>query len=312
LEKDNMNEIKVFSPASIANLSCGYDILGACLDGIGDEITVRKTKNKELKITKIFGQKLSKNIKENVAGVSANAFLKDIKVDCGFEIEIKKGIKPGSGIGSSAASAAGSVFAINELIGKPLSNRDLIKYAAEGEKAACGSAISDNVAAVLLGGFTFVREKNDIIKLNSPIGLAFTILHPQIEVKTSDSRALIKKIVSLEMMVKQSANLGAFVSGLYTEDYELIGRSMKDLVIEPFRSILIPKFKQIKSASINTGAIGCGISGSGPSIFALSKGLTTAKNVENSMKKIYDNLDLDYDVHVSRVNDKGIKIIKTL
>ena len=172
--------------------------------------------------------------------------------------------------------------------------------------------ISDNVAAVLLGGFTFVREKNDIIKLNSPIGLAFTILHPQIEVKTSDSRALIKKIVSLEMMVKQSANLGAFVSGLYTEDYELIGRSMKDLVIEPFRSILIPKFKQIKSASINTGAIGCGISGSGPSVFALSKGFTTAKNVENAMKKIYDNLDLDYDVHISFVNDKGIKIIKTL
>ena len=307
--KGKMNEIKVFSPASVANLSCGYDILGACLDGIGDEITVRKTKNKEIKINKVSGQKLSKNVRKNVAGVSAVAFLNDIKVDCGFEIEIKKGIKPGSGIGSSAASAAGSVFAINELLGKPLSNKDLIKYAAEGEKAACGSAIYDNVAAVLLGGFTLVREKNDIIKLNSPIGLAFTILHPQIEVKTSDSRALIKKVVSLETMVKQSANLGAFVSGLYTEDYELIGRSMKDIVIEPLRSILIPDFEKLKKICYSNGALGFGISGSGPSVFALSNGIIQAKKISQSIEKKYKKLNIPFDIHCSYVNNLGVRII---
>jgi len=190
-----MKEIKIFSPASIANLSCGFDILGVCLNGIGDEITVRKTNKKGIKIKKVTGQYLTTDITKNVAGVSATALLNETKVNCGFEIEIHKGIKPGSGLGSSAASSAGSVFAINELIGKPYSNKDLIKFAVEGEKIASGSAHADNVAAVLLGGFTFVRDNLifDIFKLNSPIELAFTVLHPQIEIKTSDSRALIKK-----------------------------------------------------------------------------------------------------------------------
>jgi homoserine kinase len=306
-----MNEIKVFSPASVANLSCGYDILGACLDGVGDEIIVRKTKKKGVLITKIYGQKLSKDIRKNVAGVSANAFLKDTETDCGFEIEIKKGIKPGSGIGSSAASSAGSVFAINQLLGKPFSNMDLIKYAAEGEKAACGTAISDNVAAVLLGGFTLVREENDIIKLNSPSQLAFTILHPHIEVKTSYARALVKNTVSLNTMVKQSANLGAFISGLYKEDYELIGRSMKDLIIEPYRSILIPDFEKLKKISYSNGALSFGISGSGPSVFVLSKGIIQAKKIGKSLEKSYKKINIKFDIYTSYINNSGIKIISS-
>ena len=306
-----MHEIKVFSPASVANLSCGYDILGACLDGIGDEIIVRKTKKKGLIISKISGQKLTKNIHKNVAGASAIAFLKDIETECGFEIEIKKGIKPGSGIGSSAASAAGSVFAINQLIGSPFSNKELIKYAAVGEKAACGTAISDNVAAVLLGGFTLVREENDIIKLNSPSELVFTILHPQIEVKTSDSRALVKKTISLNTMVKQSANLGAFVSGLYKEDYELIGRSMKDLIIEPHRSILIPDFEKLKKISCSNGALSFGISGSGPSVFVLSKGILQAKKIGEILENSYKKLNIKFEIHTSYVNNSGIRIINS-
>ena len=308
-----MNEIKVFSPASIANLSCGYDILGVCLDNIGDEITVRKTKKKGVVIKKVSGQKLSTDISLNVAGVSATALLNETKVNCGFEIEIHKGIKPGSGIGSSAASSAGSVFAINKLIGEPYTNKELIKFAMYGEMAASGSKHADNVAAVLLGGFTFVRNsiENDYFKLNTPIEIAFTVIHPKIELKTKDSRAVVKDKVLLKNMVEQSANLGAFISGLYTEDYDLIGRSLKDVIIEPLRSVLIPKFKKIKSVSINSGALGCGISGSGPSVFAMCKGVTTAINVGNAMKKIYDKLDLDYDVHISCVNDIGIKILKT-
>ena len=308
-----MNEIKVFAPASIANLSCGYDILGVCLDNIGDEITVRKTKKKGVVIKKVSGQKLSTDISLNVAGVSATALLNETKVNCGFEIEIHKGIKPGSGIGSSAASSAGSVFAINKLIGEPYTNKELIKFAMCGEMAASGSKHADNVAAVLLGGFTFVRDstKNDYFKLNTPIEIAFTVIHPKIELKTKDSRAILKDKVLMKNLTEQSANLGAFISGLYTEDYNLIGRSIKDVIIEPLRSVLIPKFEEIKLVSINSGALGCGISGSGPSVFAMSKGVTTAKNVGNAMKKIYDKLDLDYDVHISCVNDVGIRILNT-
>jgi homoserine kinase len=306
-----MKEIKVFAPASIANLSCGYDILGVCLDNIGDEITVRKTKKKGITIKKVSGQKLSTDISVNVAGVSATALLNESKVDCGFEIEIHKGIKPGSGIGSSAASSAGSVFAINKLIGEPYSNKELIKFAMQGEMAASGSKHADNVAAVLLGGFTFVRNsvENDYFKLNTPIEIAFTVIHPKIELKTKDSRAVIKDKVSIKNMIEQSANLGAFISGLYTEDYDLIRRSVKDVVIEPLRSVLIPKFEEIKSASINSGALSCGISGSGPSVFAICKGITTANKVGEAMKKVYRNLNLEYDIHISCVNDKGIRIL---
>ncbi|MGY8945994.1 MAG: homoserine kinase [Flavobacteriales bacterium] len=307
-----MKEVKVFSPASVANLSCGFDILGVCLNDIGDIIVVRKTNEKGVKIVKITGQKLTTDIYKNVAGVSALALLKETKVNCGFEIEIHKGIKPGSGIGSSAASSAGSVYAINELLGRPYSNKELIKFAVEGEKIASGSTHADNVAAVLLGGFTFVRDslEFDIFKLNTPIELAFTILHPHIEIKTSESRALVKKQVSLDKMITQSANLGAFVSGLYTEDYKLISRSIKDVVIEPLRSILIPEFDELKEISLSNGALGFGISGSGPSVFALSKGLLNANKIGNLLKNKYNQLGIGFDIHISSINEKGIKIIE--
>ena len=307
-----MTEIKIFSPASIANLSCGFDILGVCLNDIGDEITVRKTKEKGIKILKVTGQKLTLDVNKNVAGVSALALLKETNVDCGFEIEIHKGIKPGSGIGSSAASSAGSVFAINELIGKPYSSKELIKFALEGEKIASGAAHADNISAVLLGGFIFVRDSLnfDIFKLKTPIDLAFTILHPQIEVKTSESRALLQRPITLDKMITQSANLGAFISGLYNEDYNLISRSIKDVVVEPIRSILIPEFDKLKEISLSNNALGFGISGSGPSVFAMSKGLVNAKKIRDLLKVNYSKLGLSFDIHTSSVNEKGIQIIK--
>jgi|TARA_B110000971_G_C19940726_1_gene468599 homoserine kinase len=307
-----MKEIKIFSPASIANLSCGFDILGVCLNDIGDEIVVRKTKEKGIKILKVTGQKLTLDVNKNVAGVSALALLKETNVDCGFEIEIHKGIKPGSGIGSSAASSAGSVFAINQLIGKPYSSKELIKFALEGEKIASGAAHADNVSAVLLGGFVFVRDSLnfDIFKLNNPIDLAFTILHPQIEVKTSESRALVQRPVTLDKLITQSANLGAFISGLYKEDYNLISRSIKDVVIEPIRSILIPEFEKLKEISLSNNALGFGISGSGPSVFAMSKGLVNAKKIGDLLKEKYRELGFSFDIHTSTVNEKGIQIIK--
>ena len=306
-----MNEIKIFSPASIANLSCGFDILGVCLDKIGDEISVRKTSKKGIFINKITGFELSNDITLNVAGVAASEILKNTKVDFGFEIDIHKGIKPGSGIGSSAASSAGTVFAINKLLGEPFSDNQLIYFASKGEVAASGTLHADNVSAVLMGGFTFVRSSlnKDFIKLNYPNDLVFSIIHPKIEIKTKDSRSIIKNQVNLNDMIQQSANLGAFVHALNQKDYGLIERSMDDKVIEPIRSILIPKFTELKSSSLRAGALGCGISGSGPSVFSLCRGMKRAKNVSSVMKKIYDKIKLDYDIHLSRVNDKGIKII---
>ena len=306
-----MDHINIFAPASVANVSCGFDVLGFCLDTIGDIMKVSKTKTKGISVGTLKGQKIPIDPLKNVACVAANALLNDFPTNGGFQIDIEKKIKPGSGIGSSAASAAGAVFAINELLGKPYSRSQLVKFAMVGESLASGDAHADNLAPVLLGGFTLVRSNKtlDIIKLPSPKDLIATIIHPKIELKTIHSRAILKSEIPLTKAVEQWGNLGAFVSALYTNDYELLSRSMKDKVIEPARAILIPKFKEIKESAIEAGALGSGISGSGPSVYALSKGEKTAKKVGQFMKTFYDEIGLDYEVHYSSINNEGIKIL---
>ena len=306
-----MDQIKIFSPASVANVSCGFDVLGFCLDPIGDTMTVSKTKDEGVSLGLITGQKLPKDPLKNVASVAALALLESHPSKIGFRIDIEKKIKPGSGIGSSAASAAGAVFAINELLGKPYSRKELVQFAMVGEALASGAAHADNLAPVLLGGFTLVRSNKtlDIIKLPSPKGLIVTIIHPKIELKTIHSRAILKNEIPLSKAVEQWGNLGAFVSALYTNDYDLLSRSMKDEIIEPVRAMLIPKFSQLQKVAIDSGALGCGISGSGPSIYALSKGEIIANRVGKSMGIIYDKIGLDYEVHYSQINEEGIKIL---
>lgn len=306
-----MTSIKLFCPATIANLSCGFDVLGLCLDNVGDEMIIRKISEKGIKITKIVGANLPLETEKNVAGVAALAMISNLNLDFGFEIEIYKKIKAGSGIGSSAASSAGAVFGINELLGRPFSTKDLIPFAMEGEKLASGSAHADNVAPALLGGFVLVRSYNplDIIKIKSPEELYATVIHPQIELKTSDARSVLKQNVTLKQAVIQCGNLGGLISGLYTNDYDLIGRSLNDEIVEPLRSVLIPKFDLVKQKAIENGALGGGISGSGPSIFALSKGKETAEKVAKAMSKVYEEMNLKYEIHVSKVNPDGIKII---
>ena len=306
-----MKEIKIFTPATVANISCGFDILGLCLDTVGDEMIVREVPEKGIKIIKVTGQNLPLETHRNVAGVAGLALLEKVDASVGYEIEIYKKIKPGSGIGSSAASAAGAVFAINELLGKPFSKQELIYFAMQGEKLASGTEHADNVSPVILGGFTLVRsyEPLDILKIKSPNDLYATIIHPQIEVKTSDSRAVLKNQVSLKKLVTQMGNFGGLISGLYTNDYDLIGRSLHDEIIEPNRLVLIPEFDKVKKGVIQAGALGAGISGSGPSIFALSKGEETAKLVGKTMAEIYNNTGIDYDIHVSKINQQGIKIL---
>lgn len=306
-----MNEIKLFAPATIANVSCGFDVLGLCLDTVGDEMIIRKTKEKGVKITKIIGQDLPLETNKNVAGVAVLALLEKVAVDYGFEIEIYKNIKPGSGIGSSAASSSGAVFGVNKLLGEPFTLQELIPFAMEGERLASGTAHADNVAPALLGGFTLVRSYQplDIVKIDAPTALYATVVHPQIEVKTADARSVLKQTVSLRQTVIQLGNLGGLISGLYTEDYELIGRSLHDEIVEPYRSILIPEFENVKKAALDAGALGSGISGSGPSIFALSKGKETAEKVGRAMASVYNTIAIDYDIHVSKVNANGIKVL---
>lgn len=303
-----MDSIKVFCPATIANISCGFDVLGLALDAIGDEMIVHKTKQPGINISKITGQTLPLETMDNVAGVAGLALLEESEYSGGFEIEIHKKIKAGSGIGSSAASAAGAVWAMNELLEKPFLPIELVKFAMQGEALASGVAHADNVAPALYGGFTLVRsyEPLDIIKINTPPDLYATVIHPQIEVKTSDSRKILKTSISLKDGIKQWGNVGGLISGLFLEDYDLIGRSLVDHIVEPIRSMLIPGFSEVKSETIKAGALGTGISGSGPSIFALSKGKDTAEKVAEAMRNVYINIGVDYDVYVSKINTKGM------
>ncbi len=304
-------EIKLFCPATIANLSCGFDVLGTCLDTIGDEMIIRKSNTKGVRITKIVGADLPLETEKNVAGVAALALLNAVDIDFGFEIEIYKNIKAGSGIGSSSASAAGAVFGINELIGRPFSRKELVYFAMQGEVLASGSAHADNVAPALCGGFTLVRGYNplDIVRIDSPSEIYATVIHPQIELKTSEMRAVLQPMVSLKSAITQWGNVGGLIAGLYTNDYELIGRSLHDDIVEPLRGKFIPQFDLVKQAALQNGALGSGISGSGPSIFALSKGKETAEKVANAMKAIFDGTGIPYEIHVSKINSEGVKII---
>ncbi len=306
-----MNEIKLFCPATIANLSCGFDVLGLCLDTIGDEMIIRKVAQKGVRITKIIGADLPLKTEENVAGVAALALLNEVETPFGFEIEIYKNIKAGSGIGSSSASAAGAVFGINELLGKPFSRNELVRFAMKGEVVASGSEHADNVAPALLGGFTLVRSYTplDVIRIESPNELFATVIHPQIELKTSEMRAVLQPMISLKSAIVQWGNVGGLIAGLYSNDYDLIGRSLHDEVVEPLRGKFIPHFEEIKKASLNAGALGSGISGSGPSIFALSKGIENAEKVKKAMISIFEKTTIPFEIHISKINSEGVRIL---
>ena len=306
-----MEIVKVFAPATVANVSCGFDVLGFCLDHIGDEVIVRKSDTPGVRITRIEGQDLPLATKENVAGVAVEALLKKVETPFGFEIEIIKGIKAGSGIGSSAASSAGAVVGVNTLLGEPFGRNELIAFAMEGEKLASGAAHADNVSPALLGGFTLVRcgKKPDVISLPAPAALYATIIHPKIELRTADARSVLKQTIPLKKAIQQWGNVGALVSGLYTDNYDLISRALVDVIIEPERSVLIPHFNELKTAALAAGGLGGGISGSGPSLFTLSRGEEAAENVRQALIKCFEPHNIAFDTFVSKINAQGAKII---
>jgi homoserine kinase len=269
-------------------------------------------------IINIDNYNLPTDPEKNVAGAALIAFLEEYEEKQNssssskikFEVKINKLIKPGSGVGSSAASAAGAVVGANYLVGNIFSKDDLVRFAMNGEKLASGVKHADNIAPCIFGGVTLVRSifPLEIIALPSP-SLHVTIVHPQIEVRTSDARSILRQQVLLKDAIKQWGNIAGLVAGLMKSDYDLIGRSLEDVIIEPVRSILIPGFDALKLACKQAGALGGGISGSGPSIFMLSKTKEIAIAVEKEMKQLYDGIGLPHHTYVTSINQTGVEII---
>lgn len=300
-------KITIQSPATVANMVCGFDVLGFAVHEPYDIMHIELTTKPGIVIVNEDDFNLPTDPLQNVAGAALFALMEAYGQPVGFKLTINKQIKPGSGVGSSAASSAGAVAGANALLGNPFSNEELVKFAMNGEKLASGVKHADNIAPCIYGGVTLIRSvfPLDIVKLNVP-DLYVTIVHPQIEVKTSDARSILKQQVQLKDAIKQWGNIAGLVAGLEQGDYDLIGRSLEDFLIEPTRSILIPAFEAIKKVSKELGALGGGISGSGPSIFMLSTNESTAKSVELAMQQIYDKIGLGYHTYLTTINTSGI------
>jgi homoserine kinase len=303
-----------FAPASVANVGCGFDVLGFAIDGPGDEVNASLTSDNGVIISQIDGDdgKLPFEAENNTAGKAVLSLLSSLekKPEQGIELKIHKKMPLGSGLGSSAASSVAAAVAVNRLLGEPYTREELLPFVIDGEHAASGSPHADNVAASLLGGFILVRSNDplDVISLPCPKELYCTIIHPRIEIATKQTRQILRKQVSLSKAVVQWGNVGALVAGLFKDDLDLIGRSMQDVIVEPTRSFLIPGFQKMKSAVLDSGAVGFSISGAGPSVFALSKTEHIAKKVGKAAGDILNEIGLDYDIIVSAINEKGAYI----
>lgn len=304
-----MKKVIVHSPATVANLVCGFDVLGLCLHEPYDVMDVTLLDERKIIVRSADGYPLPEDPAQNTAGAPLIEMLNELNENIGFEILIHKRIKPGSGVGSSAASAAGAVVAANHLLNNRFSKEQLIQFAMFGEKVASGVKHADNIAPCIYGGVTLIRSifPLDIIPLTTP-NLYVTVVHPQIEVRTADARAILKHTVTLKNAIKQWGNVGGLVAGFLKEDYDLIGRSLEDFIIEPVRSMLIPGFDDIKKKCREAGALGGGISGSGPSIFMLSKEEATARQVEQIMQTVFGSLHIDYHTYVTKINQEGVII----
>ncbi len=307
--------VTAFAPASVANVGCGFDIMGFAIEGIGDRVTVslqEEGMNSEVTLSGPFGKIIPSARKKNTAGVAVDAFLNatgNHNIHLGISLE--KNMPLGSGMGSSASSSAAAVFAANYLLGNKLTTKELIPFAMEGERIACGSAHADNVAPALLGGFVLIRSYSplDIVQVKCPADLFAVVVHPHIELHTSDARRILKKEITVTEAIKQSANTAGFMVALLSEDFDLLKRSMHDLIAEPRRTQLIPGFEEIRSSAYKSGAIGSGISGSGPSVFALCRGEKTTREVATIIGHIFSRNGLNNESFVSKLNSPGAYII---
>ncbi|WP_435693375.1 homoserine kinase [Rubritalea sp.] len=307
-------EVRVFAPATVANVACGYDVLGFAIDAPGDEVVVRFSDKPGLRITNITGDsgKLPKTVEGNTAGVAALDLLRHLGLtDKGIEMEIHKKMPFGSGLGSSAASAVAGVYAVNILLGEPLTKKQLLPFAMTGEASADGAYHADNVGPSLLGGITFIRsnEELDITQLPVPENLWAAVVHPDIEILTKVARDILPKEIPISTATQQMGNLGGFICGLYNNDLGLVGRSLHDVIAEPHRQKLIPEFYKAKQEALSHGALGFSISGAGPSVFALCEGEENANKVAASISKVFTDNNFGNQIHVSRINTQGVHVI---
>lgn len=302
--------IKVFAPATVANVAVGFDILGFALEYPGDEVIIREGSQPGLVISQITGAqgKLPLDIMKNTAGYSAYKLLEYLKeTNCPLEMEIHKKMPFGSGLGSSAASAAAGVFAVNEYLKTGLTKQEILRFALEGEQIADGAWHGDNVAPSLLGGMILIRDNQslDYKKLHIPAGLYVTIIYPHVEVLTRESREILKKEISFKESILQSGNLASFIAAMYTSDYRLIKRSLQDIIVEPQRAHLIPQFYKMKELAIEAGALGFSISGAGPSMFAICDNSSIADEIAHSAKELYKKNKVNIDTYISKINHEG-------
>jgi homoserine kinase len=304
-----IQKVRIFAPATVANVASGFDVLGFALESPGDAVTLTRSSETGVRVRSITGDggRLPTDPGKNTAAVAAAAFLDRIGNPFGVEVELEKRMPLSSGLGSSAASAVAAVTAANLLAGKPLSPTDLLPFTMEAERVACGSAHADNVAPSLLGGFVLIRSYDplDVVRLPVPAGLSCAVVHPHAELRTEDARSVLKKEIRLSDAIRQWGNLAALVAALYNGDLQLLGRSLQDVVAEPARSLLIPGFARVKAAALAAGALGCSISGSGPSVFALCAKAEGSARVGAAMVAAFKAAGLESDVYLSAVNPGG-------
>ncbi len=308
-----IGSIRVYAPATVANVAAGFDILGFAVHEPGDEVVARISSSPGVRITRVTGGDGSVPLDpaKNTAGVSVTRLLEANPHAWGIELELHKKMPCGSGLGSSAASAVAAVVAANEVLALKLSREELLPFAMEAERIACGAAHADNAAPALLGGFVLIRSYQplDLVRIPAPDELFCAVVHPRIEIRTEDARRILRSKITMRDAIVQWGNTAGLIAGLLKNDYGLIGRSLTDVIIEPARAILIPCFHQVKEAALEAGALGCSISGSGPSIFALSRGREAAERSGTAMAAVYRKIGIECEVYVSDVNRKGAVVL---
>ena len=308
-------EVKVFAPATVANMVCGYDVLGFALEEPGDLVIMKRSDTPGVLLKSITGDdgRLPMDPTQNTVSACCMMLLEDLGLtgEIGVEIELHKQMPIGSGLGSSAASTVGGVFALNELLGSPLSREELLPYCLHGEEIACGHPHPDNVTPALMGGITLIRSDDplDVVNLPVPDELFAAVVFPKVDVPTRDAREMIKNRVLLKDAVKQWGNIAGLVAGLFRSDYQLIGRSMEDVLIEPVRSILIPEFAQMKKIALSLGALSFGISGSGPTVLAMCKSAEEARAIKDALSAHLESVMVECYAYSSKVNAEGPKCL---
>jgi homoserine kinase len=306
--------VSVFAPATVANVVCGFDVLGFAVNEPGDEVIMRMTNKPGITISKITGDdgRLPLDPAKNTVSVSVQHYLNSInRPDIGLDIELHKKMPIGSGLGSSSASTVAGLFAIKTLLGDDTDPISLLPFAMKGEEMACGHGHADNVAPALLGGFVLIRsyEPLDVVRLPHPAGLYCAIVFPDVDVPTREARQIIRNKIQMKDAVTQWGNIAGLVSGLFMNDIDLIGRSMKDILVEPVRSMLIPDFYHMREIAMGMGAVSFGISGSGPSVFAFTKDEETAKRITQKLQQHLTSIKIGSNTYVSTINDKGPRVI---